>query len=81
MKTVDDYKTELFNKVTAGFENETDYCDATASVFHACDIIDAMPVWEVADVLDLDFDAAEEKQMAARVKDEFLIGCDKWLAA
>lgn len=81
MKNIDEMKTELFEKVTAGFENESDYCEATAKVFRACDIIDAMPVWRVAEILGLDAEDEEEERLAARVKDLFLIGCDKWLAA
>lgn len=63
------------------WKNQTDYPENTAKVFHACDVVDAMPVWEVADILGLDFEDEEEERLAARVKDEFLIGCDKWLAA
>lgn len=81
MNIEEKYLDRLWDKVTADFENESDYCEATAQVFHACDVVDAMPVWEVADILELDFEDEEEERLAARVKDLFLISCDKWLAA
>lgn len=69
----------VFEYTTANFVNETDYCNDTAKVFWACDMLDKTSDEELVDVLDMDEESPDFHTDILAIRTAFNAGCDRYL--